>query len=86
MNQLQTLLDRLEAASLPDEDRELAAAVAGDLAALTAAAAAGMDVTAEIAHVKAQVANLTAGSAARLQEVFRQWMTDLVSGLILATL
>lgn len=86
MTHLQTLLDRLKASTVPEDEKALVAAIAADLAGLVAAMATGQDVETELAHIQAQAANLTGAAAHHLSFEFRQWVTELALKVVLGTL
>ena len=86
MNSLETLLERLKGSALSDSDKATAAALAGDLAGLLAAQAAGQDITSELAHIKAQAANHSAAITSQVAAEFRLWATQLAAGLVTAAL
>lgn len=68
------------------EDKEMAAAIAGDLAVLGARAAAGEDVSGELAHVKAQALNLAAEHQSRISSMVLGYVNRVVSGVVLGVL
>lgn len=86
MRGLEDLLDRLRGQVDTEEDRALVEAITADLADLGARALGGEDVTGELAHVRAQAANLTAGKAAMLAGELRLFFTQLVAELVSAAL
>ncbi len=82
MKTLEDLLQRLQASHLSVTEKALVASLAGDLAGLITQQAAGEDITAELAHIKAQAANLSSAVTSQLAAEFRLWATELVSSLV----
>ncbi len=84
MSDLDTLMDRLKEAPLSPEERELAAKLAIDLVGLLANELGGEDIQAEIAHLRAQAANLSAVAVSNVQAQFSRWITEQGAKLVLA--
>lgn len=82
---LQTLMAFIEE-DFTGDDLTDAKLVARDLAMLLAAKATGKDVDAEIAHAKAQAANLSAASMEKVKTAFLEWSATLAKGLVVAAL
>jgi hypothetical protein len=86
MTNVETLITRLKASALSDEDKLVAASLAGDLAGLLGQQLLGRDITAELAHVQATAANLASTTASQVAAEFRLWTTQLVAEIIGATI
>lgn len=81
--EINLLLDRLEGAPLSVSDKALLANLATELVTLTSRRLAGEEVDSELAHVKAQTANLTSAALSTFQLQFTKWTHEII-GIIVA--
>ena len=81
---VRSLLSRLDALALSEEDKTSVAARAADLTYVLAYQITHPeeDVQAELDQLKAQADNLTAGVAARFAVKFERWASDLAVALV----